>query len=79
MNTEIRNLYGKHYHNGYMVDVFGWDQTTDRIIYIIGNKIRMAKRYYVCPFGGNPYPGTLIEYYNIILPNGKRIRLSVRA
>lgn len=72
-------LWGHHYISGYRVDVFGWDPETERIDYEINGKIKTARRHYVCGFGGNPYPGTLIEYYNIILPNGKRRRLSVRA
>ena len=75
----MRNFYGYHYINGYRVDVFGYDPETEQIDYEIGGKCRRAKKNYVCKWGGNPYPGTLIEYYNLILPNGKRARLSVRA
>lgn len=73
------NFFGYHYIKGYRVDVFGYDPKTEQIDYEIGGKCRKAVKHYVCKWGGNPYPGTLIEYYNLILPNGKRARLSVRA
>ena len=75
----MRNFYGYHYINGYRVDVFGYDPETERIDYEINGKCRKALKHYVAKWGGNPYPGTLIEYYNLILPNGKRARLSVYA
>ena len=75
----MSDLYGYHYINGYRVDVFGYERETGRILYEINGKIRKAKSNYVCPFGGNPYPGTIIEYYILILPNGKKTRLNIRA
>lgn len=72
-------LFRVHYINGYTVHVFGYNPDTEQIDYETGNRCRRAKKHYVCPWGGNPYPGTVIEYYNIILPNGKRARLTIRA
>lgn len=40
---------------------------------------RRAIEHYVCPFGGNPYSGTIIEYYILILPNGKKYKYNIRA
>lgn len=74
----MNNFYEKKYIKGFQVDIFGWDDEADSIIYY-SDKTRKAKRNYVCAFGGNPYPGTLIEYYNIILPNGKKARYSIYA
>lgn len=73
----MNSVYGYKNIKGYRMDVFGFNEEKDRICYEIGGKCREAKRHYVCGFGGNPYPGTLIEYYNIILPNGKRARYSI--
>ena len=76
----MNELFRVHYLNGYKVDVYGYDEKTEQIIYCAdGYKERKAKKHYVCPFGGNPYPGTLIEYYNVILPDGRHARIEIRA
>lgn len=77
----MNSLYGVHYIKGHAVDVYGYDSDKERITYCVDNgKERQAKRHYVLHgLGGNPYPGTLIEYYDIILPNGKKTRLENRA
>lgn len=76
----MNELYRKHYIKGHEVDAYGYNDEKQQIIYCVDNgKERRAKRHYVARFGGNPYPGTLIEYYVIILPNRKRIRLEIRA
>ena len=75
----MNSFYGYHYLRGFRVDVFGYDENTEQINYEINGKCRKAVKHYVCKWGGNPYRGTVIEYYNIILPNGKKARLSIRA
>lgn len=76
----MNELYRTHYLNGHKIDVYGYDDETKQIIYCVDDgKERKAKSHYVCPYGGNPYLGTLIEYYIIILPNRKHIRLEIRA
>ncbi len=72
-------IFRTHHIDGYAVDIFGYDTEKMCIVYEINGKVRTARQYYVCPFGGNPFPGTLIEYYNIILPNGKKRRLNIYA
>ena len=74
-----QSMFGYRYINGYKVDIFGWDDKTEQIIYEIGGKIRKAKRHYVCGWGGNPFPGTIIEYYQIILPTGKKVKYNIYA
>lgn len=75
------SIFGYRWINGYKVDIFGWDDINEKILYEIGGKIRTAKRYYTrAAMGhGNPPPGTLLEYYNIILPNGKKTRYNIYA
>lgn len=80
----MSDLFRTHYlvkdGRHYAVDVYGYDKEKEQIIYCVDNgKERKAKLHYVCGFGGNPYPGTLIEYYNIVLPNGKQTRLGIYA
>lgn len=75
----FNSVFGIKYINGERLDFYGFDWNTAQILYVSGNKSRKAKRHYVCHFGGNPYPGTLIEYYNVILPTGKRARYSIYA
>lgn len=78
-----QSMFGVRYINGYKVDIFGWDDKTERISYYVygSGKTREAKRHYTpAALGfGNPYPGTLLEYYEIILPNGKKARYGVFA
>lgn len=76
-----QSMFGYRYINGYRVDIFGWDDVKEQILYEIGGKIRKAKRHYTrAALGyGNPFPGTLIEYYEIILPNGKKTRYNIYA
>ena len=74
-----QSMFGYRYIKGYKVDIFGWDDISEQIDYEINGKCRKAKRHYVCPFGGNPYPGTIIEYYILILPNGKKVKYNIYA
>lgn len=76
-----RSMFGHRYINGYRVDIFGWDDVKEQISYEIGGKIRKAKRHYTrAALGyGNPFPGTLLEYYEIILPTGKKTRYNIYA
>lgn len=75
------SFFGYRYIDGYKVDFFGWDDVREQLIYEVNGKIRKAKRHYTrAALGfGNPYPGTRIEYYYIILPNGKKATYSVYA
>ena len=73
------NFYGYKYINGFKIDFFGYDDKTEQLLYHDGHKARKAVKHYVCPFGGNPFPGTIIEWYQIILPNGKRVKYNVYA
>lgn len=78
-----QSIFGPRYIGGYKVDIFGWDDVTEQIEYYVhgGNgKTRRAKRHYapwVCRLHGNPPPGTLLEYYQIILPNGKKVNYNI--
>lgn len=76
-----RSMFGHRYINGYRVDIFGWDDVKEQITYEINGKIRKAKRHYTrAALGyGNPFPGTLLEYYEIILPTGKKTRYNIYA
>jgi len=76
----MNELYRKHYIKGHEVDVYGYNDEKQQIIYCVDlGKERRAKRNSIALGHGNPYPGTLIEYYVIILRNKKRIRLEIRA
>lgn len=76
-----QSIFGYRYIKGFKVDIFGWDDVFEKITYEINGKIRTAKRYYTsAALGfGNPPPGTLLEYYNIILPNGEKARYNIYA
>ena len=76
-----RSFFGHRYIKGYKVDIFGWDDKSEKILYEIDGKIRKAKRHFTkAALGfGNPFPGTIIEYYQIILPNGKRAKYNIYA
>jgi hypothetical protein len=75
------SMFGYRYINGYKVDIFGWDDINEKIEYEINGKIRSAKRHWTCAAmgHGNPPPGTVIEWYQIILPNGKKTRYNIYA
>lgn len=74
-----QSMFGIRYINGFKVDIFGWDDVTERIDYEIKGKCRKAKRHYTrAALGhGNPPPGTILEYYQIILPNGKKVKYNI--
>jgi hypothetical protein len=74
-------MFGYRYINGYKVDIFGWDDINEKIEYEINGKIRSAKRHWTRAGAGhgNPPPGTVIEWYQIILPNGKKTRYNIYA
>lgn len=74
-------FFGHRYINGYRVDIFGWDDVKETISYEINGKIRQAKRHYTrASMGhGNPPPGTRLEYYQIILPTGKKVNYNIYA
>ena len=76
-----QSMFGYRYIGGYKVDIFGWDDKNEKILYEINGKIRTAKRHYTrAALGfGNPYPGTRLEYYQIILPNGKKVNYNIYA
>ena len=76
-----QSIFGYRYICGYKVDIFGWDDKSEKISYEINGKIRTAKRHYTrAALGhGNPYPGTRLEYYQIILPNGKKVNYNIYA
>lgn len=76
-----QSIFGYRYISGYKVDIFGWDDEHERIVYEIDGKIRTAKRNYTrAALGhGNPPPGTRLEWYTIILPNGKKATYSIYA
>ena len=73
------SFFGYRYINGFRADFFGWDDKTDSLLYEIGGKIRQAKRHFTrAALGhGNPPPGTRLEYYQIILPTGKKVNYNV--
>lgn len=75
------SIFGYRYIKGYKVDIFGWDDVDEQIYYEIDGKIRKAKRHWTrAALGhGNPYPGTIIEWYTIILPNGKKAKYNIYA
>lgn len=75
----MNNFYGYKYIDGFKIDFFGFDDKTEQLLYSDGYKVRKAVKHYVCPFGGNPFPGTIIEWYQIILPNGKKKKYNVYA
>lgn len=72
-------VFGYRYIKGFKVDIFGWDDFHEQIHYEIAGKIRKAKRHWTrAALGfGNPPPGTIIEYYEIILPTGKKTRYNI--
>lgn len=76
-----QSIFGYRYIDGYKVDIFAWDDKNEKISYEINGKIRTAKRHYTrAALGhGNPYPGTRLEYYQIILPNGKKVNYNIYA
>jgi hypothetical protein len=76
-----QSMFGYRYINGYRVDIFGWDDVNGQILYEIYDKIRKAKRHYTkaATGHGNPPPGTKLEYYQIILPNGKKVNYNIYA
>lgn len=76
-----KSIFGYRYINGYKVDIFGWDDVNEKITYEIAGKIRTAKRHYTkaALSFGNPWPGTRLEYYQIILPNGKKVNYNIYA
>jgi hypothetical protein len=76
-----QSIFGYRWINGYRVDIFGWDDKSGKILYEVDGKIRKAKRHYTkAALGfGNPFPGTIIEYYQIILPNGKKAKYNIYA
>lgn len=76
-----QSLFGHRYISGYRVDIFGWDDVTEQITYEIGGKIRKARRHWCrAALGhGNPPPGTRLEYYQIILPTGKKANYNIYA
>lgn len=76
-----QSIFGYRYVNGFRVDIFGWDDIKEQILYEIEGKIRKAKRHHTrAALGfGNPFPGTIIEYYYIILPNGKKAKYNIYA
>lgn len=76
-----QSMFGYRYINGHKVDIFAWDDKSEKISYEINGKIRTAKRHYTrAALGhGNPYPGTRLEYYQIILPNGKKVNYNIYA
>ena len=74
-------MFGNRWISGYKVDIFGWDDVKEQIHYEINGKVRKAKRHWT-KAGlslGNPYPGTIIEYYHIVLPNGKKVKYDIYA
>lgn len=76
-----QSMFGYRWINGYKIDIFGWDDVKERIVYEINGRIRTAKRHYTrAAMGhGNPYPGTRLEWYQIILPNGKKVNYNIYA
>lgn len=76
-----RSMFGNRWISGYKVDIFGWDDVKEQIHYEINGKIRKAKKHWTkAALGfGNPYPGTIIEYYIIVLPNGKKVKYNIYA
>ena len=76
-----QSIFGYRYIKGFKVDIFGWDDARERIDYEINGKIRSAKRHYTRAglSWGNPPAGTILEYYEIILPNGKKTRYNITA
>ena len=76
-----QSMFGYRWINGYKVDIFGWDDIKEQITYEINGKIRTAKRHYTrAALGhGNPFPGTRLEWYQIILPNGKKVNYNIYA
>lgn len=76
-----QSIFGYRWINGYRVDIFGWDDVKEHILYEINGKTRKAKRHWTrAALGhGNPFPGTRLEYYQIILPNGNKVNYNIYA
>ena len=76
-----QSIFGHRWISGYKVDIFGWDGIAERIDYEINGKCRKAKRHYTrAAMGhGNPPPGTRLEYYQLILPTGKKVNYNIYA
>lgn len=73
------SLYGKHYYGGHVIDIYGYDDEKEQIVYNVDNgRERRAKGHYVCGFGGNPFPGTIVSWYSIVI-GSHRIKWNIFA
>ena len=75
------SIYRKYYlKNNVIIDVFGYDEETDRFLYIVNQgpyywKSREAKKRYKYPDKRNEWLFPHGTYINVILPDGKKHRL----
>ena len=75
----MRSIFHYYYFKDFKVDVFGYDETTNKYDYSVeteySSKIRTAKKHYKCPDKRNEWLFTYGAYIYIISPNNKKIRL----
>ena len=74
--------FGYYYLPGFVVDVFGFDDSTDQYLYSVetdySSKIRRAKRYYKSPDKRNEWIFPCGSYIYIITPLGEKMRLFLK-
>lgn len=79
MTITTTNLFGCHRFNGFKVDVWGYDRTTDKYIYFVetpySSKMREAKRHYKHPDKRNEWAFPFGDYIYIVDPYGKKHRI----
>lgn len=79
MTIVTSDIYGKHYFNGFEVDVFGYNPGTEKYIYSVETwcsyQVREAKTHYKYPDKRNEWAFPFGDYIHIIAPNGKKHRI----
>lgn len=77
--TIVNDLFGIHRFNNFSVDVFGYDETTNRYIYSVnsccGFYVREAKAHYKHPDKRNEWAFPFGTYIYIVDPNGRKHRI----
>jgi hypothetical protein len=70
--------FGYYYFDGFIVDIFGYDEDTEQFVYSVetqySSKVRKAKKQYKAPDKRNPWRFPYGTYIYIISPTGKKIR-----
>ena len=73
------SIFHYYYFDDFKVDLFGYDNETERYIYSVetkySSKIRTAKAYYKTPDKRNEWRFPYGTYIYIINPYGKKMRL----